>query len=703
MAALSSCGGDKQSARINPLLAEWDTPYGVPPFDKISASDYLPAFKEAMTMHDEEIRAIKENADAPDFENTILAFDNSGAMLSRTAALFFGVSGADTNPELQAVQEQVLPMLSEHSDGIMLDSELFGRIKTVYDNMESAGLDRMQKRLTEKIYKDFVRSGAALGEEDKKELSEINSRLSGLSFQFGKNLLGENARFRMVLNSTDLDGLPSSVRNAGRNAAKDAGLGDDTYLFDLSYPSMIPFLTYSQRRDLREQIYTAYISRCSHGDEFDNSQVVNDIVRLRTRRANLLGYDSHADYVLDANMARNTDNVYDLLDEVWAPALATASRELDEMKKLKVKEDGSDDFQPWDWWYYAEKLRKAKYDLDQDALRPYFSLENVRQGIFELSNRLYGITFRPAALPAYNNECVSYEVFDKDGSLLGILYMDLHPRAGSKGPGAWCGVFREEGYKNDERVAPIVYIVANFTRPSGNTPALLDLEEAQTFFHEFGHALHVLFKDVPYTGLLDVENDFVELPSQIMENWAVEPEMLRSYAIHWQTGKVIPDNFVERIQRSALFNQGFATTELVAAAYIDMDIHNISDAGEGADGYEPIDLAEFEREALYVKRGLISQIWPRYRYPYFSHIFDGGYSAGYYGYLWAEVLDKDAYEAFRETGNVLDRKMATKFREEILSKGGTDDGMTLYVNFRGHEPGRQALLEARGLADAGDK
>lgn len=693
MTVLSSCGKQEGPARENPLLSEWDTPYGVPPFDRIRVSDYMPAFREAMKEHEEEIRAIAENPEEPDFENTVLAFDNAGELLDRVEQVFWSVAAADTDPQMQAVQEQVAPMLSEHYDGIMLDGKLFERIRKVYEGRGDAGLDRLQQRLVEKIYRKFVRSGAGLSAEEKAEFRELNSRLSELTFRFGKNLLAENARYRMVLGEDEVEGLPSGVRGAARNAAKEAGLGDNKYLFDISKPSMIPFLTYSPRRDLREELYTAYIEKCNHDDELDNKELIGEIIELRTRRANLLGYDSHAAYVLDGNMAKTPENVYGLLDEIWTPALGKAGEELERMKEMKRKEDGSDDFEPWDWWYYAEKVRKAQYNLDQEALRPYFSLENVKQGIFELSNRLYGITFRPAALPVYNNECVAYEVYDADGSLLGILYMDLYPRAGRKGPGAWCGTFRNQSYRDGERVVPVVYIVANFTRPNGSIPALLDLDETKTFFHEFGHALHALFSDVPYRGLLDVEHDFVELPSQIMENWATEPEMLRSYAIHWQTGKVIPENLIERIRKSALFNQGFETVELAAASYSDMDLHNLPE-------YVPMDINRFEERVLNEERGLIPQIRPRYRYPYFSHIFDGGYAAGYYGYLWAEVLDKDAFEAFRETGELFNKKVAARFREELLSKGGTEDGMVLYENFRGRQPGRLPMLVARGLVEA---
>lgn len=684
-----SCG-QKKAGKENPLLTEWDTPHGVPPFDKITVADYMPAFEEAMKLQNAEIDSIANNPAEPTFENTILAFDNSGELLKRVNQVFWAVAAADTTPEMQVIQEQVGPLLSTHTDGMMLNEKLFERINKVYNNVASAGLDSLQMRLTEKLYKNFVRSGANLKAEERDEFMAINSQLSQLTFQFGKNLLAENAVFELVLEEADIDGLPTGVRNAARNAAKEAGYGDKKYRFDISKPSMIPFLTYSPRRDLREQLYKAYITKGDHGDERDNKQIINDIIKLRTRRAQLLGFPSHAEYVLDVTMAKTPANVYGLLDEIWTPALGRAKEELAEMQELKMRETGSNDFESWDWWYYAEKIRKSKYDLDQEALRPYFSLENVKQGIFELSNRLYGITFKPAVLPVYNNEAITYEVMDVDGSLLGILYMDFHPRAGRKGPGAWCGTFREQSYQDGERVIPIVYIVCNFTRAAGNTPSLLDLDETETFFHEFGHALHSLFSNVPYNGLVNVEGDFVELPSQIMENWATEPEMLRNYAIHWQTGKMMPEHLIKRIQESAVFNQGFQTVESAAASYADMELHNTK-------AYSPIDLNRYEKQVLNEKRGLIPQIEPRYRYPYFAHIFDGGYSAGYYGYMWAEVLDKDAYDAFVETGEIFNKQVATKFREEILSKGGTADGMVLYRNFRGHEPSRLPLLKARGL------
>lgn len=690
MTLVTSCR-EMDGVRENPLLGEWDTPFGVPPFDRIKVSDYKPAFEAGMKAHNEDIEAIVNNADEPTFENTILAFDNSGSLLNRVLPVFSLLSAADTNPEMQAVEEEMMPVLSAHGDAIMMNERLFARIKSVCDRRAQLGLDPLRMRLTEKTYRRFERSGANLSPAGKEELMKINQELSLASIRFGNNLLAENARFEMVLTDQDVSGLPASVRNSARAAGREAG-HSGKYLFTLSRPSIFPFLTYSDRRDLREEIYTAYLQKCNHGDELDNKQNINDIVRLRTRKAHLLGFESHSDFVLDNVMAKTPANVYSLLDGLWTPALDRAVEELNDMKAIRKRETGSDDFESWDWWFYSEKVRKSRYNLDQETLKPYFSLPNVRNGIFELCNRLYGITFQPVVAPVYHEECFVYEALDVDGSHLGVLYMDFHPRPGKRS-GAWCGSYREQGYEDGVRIAPVVTIVANFTRPANSsTPALLDLDEVETFFHEFGHALHSLFSDVPYRGLLGVERDFVELPSQIMENWAVEPEMLRSYAIHYSTGNIIPDNLIDKIQKSATFNQGFMTTELLAASYTDMDIHTIKD-------FEPMDVNAFEREMLFAKRGLIPQIEPRYRYPYFSHIFDGSYSSGYYSYIWAEVLDKDAFQAFVETGELFNKAVAARFRNEILSRGGTADGMTLYRNFRGHEPSRIPLLKSRGLIE----
>ncbi len=686
----TGCNGDKENLP-NPFFEEWTTPYGVPPFDRIRAYHYEPAFEHAMSLHDEQIEAITAETDEPTFANTLAAYDASGRMLDDVSNIFSMLCAADTSERMQEIEERMMPRLAAHYDKILMNDALFARIKQVYDKRNSTDLTPDQLRLTEKVYDDFVRSGALLGGEDKARLKQINEELSVASVRFGNNILAENNAFELVLASDDLDGLPASVRDAARSAASEKGL-DNKYLFTLHKPSLIPFLTYSSRRDLRKQMYEAYLNRCNRNDEYDNKQLVNDMIRLRTEKAHLLGYRSYAEYVTADQMAGSPKKVYALLDEIWTPALEKAKSELAEMEVLFRADFSEEDdrFESWDWWYYAEKLRKQNYALNEEMLRPYFSLDNVRQGVFNLANRLYALTFRPIAVPLYNEEVSAYEVLDSDESHLGVLYFDFFPRAG-KGQGAWCGYFREPSRDADgNRIAPVVSIVCNFTRPSGSTPALLSIDETLTLFHEFGHALHFLFSDVPYNGLLDVEGDFVELPSQIMENFALEPEMLKTYAVHYRTNEIINDTYIGKIRRSALFNQGFATTELIAAALSDMDIHS-------TEKYEPIDVDGFEYNALYERRGMIPQIEPRYRYNYFAHIFSGGYSAGYYFYIWAEVLDKDAFEAFRESGDTFNRRIAETFRNQVLSRGGSADGMTLYTNFRGKEPDKTPMLKARGL------
>ena len=686
----TGCKSDKENLP-NPFFEEWTTPYGVPPFDRIRAYHYEPAFERAMSLHDEQIEAITAETDEPTFANTLAAYDASGGMLDDVSNIFSMLCAADTSERMQEIEERMMPRLAAHYDKILMNDALFARIKQVYDKRNSTDLTPDQLRLTEKVYDDFVRSGALLGGEDKARLKQINEELSVASVRFGNNILAENNAFELVLASDDLDGLPASVRDAARSAASEKGL-DNKYLFTLHKPSLIPFLTYSSRRDLRKQMYEAYLNRCNRNDEYDNKQLVNDMIRLRTEKAHLLGYRSYAEYVTADQMAGSPKNVYALLDEIWTPALEKAKSELAEMEVLFRADFSEEDdrFESWDWWYYAEKLRKQNYALNEEMLRPYFSLDNVRQGVFNLANRLYALTFRPIAVPLYNEEVSAYEVLDSDESHLGVLYFDFFPRAG-KGQGAWCGYFREPSRDADgNRIAPVVSIVCNFTRPSGSTPALLSIDETLTLFHEFGHALHFLFSDVRYNGLLDVEGDFVELPSQIMENFALEPEMLKTYAVHYRTNEIINDTYISKIRRSALFNQGFATTELIAAALSDMDIHS-------TEKYEPIDVDGFEYNALYERRGMIPQIEPRYRYNYFAHIFSGGYSAGYYFYIWAEVLDKDAFEAFRESGDTFNRRIAETFRNQVLSRGGSADGMTLYTNFRGKEPDKTPMLKARGL------
>lgn len=686
MTANNSCK-ESQAESGNPLLEEWQTPMGVPPFDKIRPEHYKPAFEEAIEEHRAQIDAIKASDEEPTFDNVILALDNAGQRLSEISLIFEMISSADTNEQLQAVEAEMLPKIEEHRNAILLDAALFDKIRSVYERRGELKLDDLQMRLLEKTYRRFVRAGALLDEEQKERLKQINSELARLTIRFGNNLLAENGDFTMLLTDDDIAGLPEAVRTAAAERA--AEKGQSGYLFTLDKPSMLPFLTYSPRRDLREQLYKGYLSRCDRGNDRDNNQIIKDITRLRTEKAHILGYGSYAEYVISDQMASTPRAAYTLLEEIWTPALDKAKEELAQMTELLHADVPDAEFESWDWWYYAEKVRKQNYQLDESVVSQYLSAENVRNGIFFLANRLYGITFRPAALPKYHPECSAYEVLDVDNSHLGVLYFDLFPRQGKSG-GAWCGYFTEQRYENSERVAPVVGIVCNFTRPTEDTPALLSIDETQTLFHEFGHALHFLFADVRYRGLADVEGDFVELPSQIMENWAFEKEILRQYATHYKTGETMPDNLIGKIHNAALFNQGFATTELTAAALLDLDIHSI-------ETYADFTPADFEKYALSTRRGLIPQIEPRYRLPYFSHIFNGGYSSGYYFYLWAEVLDKDAFAAFKSGRDICDKHLAESFRRDLLAQGGQHDGMTMYRKFRGADPDKVHMLRARGL------
>ena len=692
--AFISCNKEKMVAD-NPFFEEvWQTPYGVPPFDRITFEHYKPAFERGMSLHNEEITAIVENKDEPSFENTILAFDNSGQMLTRVSTVFELLAAADTDEQMQELSAEMMPILAAHSDAILMNDALFEKIKAVYDRRHSLGLDDEQRRLTEKIYSRFERSGALLPEQDKSRLKQINEQLTSLGVKFGQNVLAETNAFELDIPQDELLGVPTQVREAALEYAKSIDK-KGKYIFTLQKPSMLPLLTYAQNREVREKIYKAYIARANNGNENDNNDVIAEMVSLRYEKAKLLGYDSYAHYVISDEMASTPDAVYELLDQVWTPALERAKQELDKMMSIYRRDRKNEGiFKSWDWWYFAEKVRNLDYSLKEEEVREYLSLDNVKGGIFFLCNRLYGITFRPLKAPLYHPECELYEVLDGDDTPLGALYMDFHPRA-SKSGGAWCGAFVEQSYKDGKRVLPVVSIVCNFTRPVGSTPALLSIDETETFFHEFGHALHCLFADVKYRGLSGVEGDFVELPSQIMENWAFATPMLKQYAVHYRKGEVIPDDLIQKIQRSSKFNEGFNTTELVAAALSDLDIHSVQSA-------EKIDVATFERKSLIEKRGLIPQIEPRYHYTYFSHIFDGGYSAGYYFYIWAEVLDKDAYQAFVESGDIFDKATAERFRREVLSRGGTRPGMDMYRAFRGAEPDKSAMLVARGLADATD-
>ena len=688
MTVNNSCNQQVAESTDNPLLVEWTTEFGVPPFDQIRTEHYQPAFEAAMQEHRAEIDAIVANEAEPSFENVIVAMDNAGLNLARVNLLFGMLSASDLDDEMQQVQNTMMPVLEEHYNTIMLNDALFEKVKAVYDKRNTLKLDAVQLRLVEKTYNDFVRSGALLQGEAKERLMAINSELSTLTIRFGNNLLAENGNFVLELNALQVADLPENVRIQAQEAA--AAMGKEGFVFTLDKPSMLPFLTYSTNRDLRRELYNGYLMRCNNDNEYDNKQIIKDMTRLRVEKAKLLGYDSYSAYVTADQMAGTPEAVYNLLDEIWEPALESAKRELDEMLAMFKKEHPDATFEKSDWWYYAEKVRRQKYQLDEAAIRNYLSLDNVRNGMFYLANRLYGITFRPISVPKYHPECSVYQVLDVDESHLGVLYIDPHPRK-SKSGGAWCGYFTEQRYEDGKRVAPVVGIVCNFTPPVGDTPSLLSFDEAETMFHEFGHALHFLFADVRYRGLAEVEGDFVELPSQIMENWAFEPEIMREYATHYRSGDVIADNLIEKIQHASLFNQGFMTTELAAAALIDMDIHSLESYSDD------MDVNAFEKYNLATRRGLIPEIEPRYRYTYFSHIFNGGYSSGYYFYLWAEVLDQDAFAAFKERRDLCDKELAKLFRYELLAQGGQRPGMEMYRAFRGADPDKKPMLRARGL------
>lgn len=679
------------NAESNPLLEDWKTPFGTPPFDRIKTEHYLPAFKEAIELHKKEISDIIENEDKPTFQNTIAALDYSGSKLKQVQRVFSAMNESMSSNEMTQLSKEISPMLSKHKDDINLNEDLFKRVKTLYDNKDEMNLTTEENKVLEKYYKDFVRGGANLADKEKEKFREINRELSILSVQFGENVLKETNKFELIIDKVeDLAGLPENVISTASNSAKEKGY-ENKWLFTIHKPSMIPFLQYSSKRDLREKLYKAYINKGDNNDELDNKKILSKMAMLRVTRANLLGYNTHADYVLEENMAGNPNNVYELLDKLWKPALERAKGEVKEMQNIIDKENGGFKLEPWDWWYYAEKVKKEKYDLDEDELRPYFEVNNVIKGVFTLSESLFGIQFEERNdISKYHPDVKVFEVKEADGTHIGILYTDYFPRESKRG-GAWMDEFRRQHKKDGKMVTPIIYNVGNFSKPTGDKPALLSLDEVHTLFHEFGHALHGLLSNCTYESVAATETprDFVEFPSQVMENWALHPDVIKSYAVHYQTGEVIPDELLNKVKNAALFNQGFATVEYLAASYLDMNWHTIT---------EPIeyDAAEFETSSM-KKIGLIDEIIPRYRSTYFNHIFSGGYSAGYYSYIWSEVLDADAFNAFVESGNVLNKDLAAKYRKYILSAGGSDDSMKLYELFRGSEPDINALIKKRGL------
>ena len=675
---------------MNPFLNKYDTPFAVPPFDKIQNADYIPAFEAGILQQLDEITAIVNSKKNPNFENVVVALDQSGEILRKVRTVFSGVNSANTSDEIQAIDKEINPKLSKHHDDIFLNPALFAKVKAVYEQKETLGLNEEQTKLLDDTYKTFVRSGALLSAEDQTALRELNQEISGLQLTFGQNLLAENNGYSLLItDESKLSGLPDAQKEAAATAAQKAG--SEGWLFTLHNPSIMPFLQFADDREYRRQMLEAYTSRGNNNNATDNKDVVKNLVAKRLEKAKLLGYICFADYVLEDRMAKTPQDVYALLNQLWTPALNKAKAEAADMQKIINQSGRKIQLEAWDWRYYNEKVMKSKFDLDEEMLRPYFRLENVRDGIFYVCNQLYGITFTELTnLPKYHDEVVTFECKDVDGSHLGVLYMDFFPRPGKRG-GAWCGTYRSQTYENEKRIAPITTIVCNFTRPTGEAPALLSPDEVETFFHEFGHALHNLFKNVHYYGTLSVPRDFVELSSQIMEHWAFRPEVLKEYAKHYKTGEIIPKALVEKMEKSGKYGQGFATTEYLAASLLDMDYHILTDA----DG---LDVLAFEKESMN-KIGLLKQIPPRYRSTYFNHTMGGGYTAGYYSYIWAEVLDSDAFQAFEETGNIFDKATATAFRKNILEKGGIRDAMEMYRDFRGSEPGIDALLKNRGLAD----
>jgi peptidyl-dipeptidase Dcp len=677
----------------NPLLQHFETPFNVPPFDEIKESHFMPAYKTAIAEHQKEIKAIVSNPETPDFENTLAVLDSSGLLLDRVDNIFSNLNSAHTNDKMQEIAKKSAPMLSKHRDEIILNQQLFERIEHVYQQRHELNLNEEETMLLQETYKEFVRNGANLNDAQKDSLKKMNEELSLLSIQFGENVLAATNAFELVIeDETDLSGLPAGVIEAAGEAAEERGhLGK--WVFTLHKPSLIPFLQYAQNRALREELFKAYINRCENGSDYDNTAIVSRMAFLRVKRAQLLGYPTHADFVLEENMAKNPENVYDLLQQLWDQALPVAKMERRQFKNM-IEQEGSDfSLQPWDWWYYAEKVKKARYDLDETSLRPYFQLENVIDGAFMVANKLWGIVLEERDdLPVYHPDVRTFEVKEADGSHIGILYVDYFPRASKRG-GAWMSAYRKQWKKNGQMVSPVICNVGNFSKPTAENPSLLSVDEVLTLFHEFGHALHGLLSDCTFRSLsgTSVALDFVELPSQIMENWATHPVVIKMYAKHHQSGEPIPDDFIEKIQKSNHFNQGFVTVELLSASFLDMDWHTITDVQSP----KP---QSFEEKSMQ-KIGLIPEIVVRYKSPYFRHIFSGGYSAGYYSYTWAAVLDADAFEAFRQNG-IFDQGTAQRFRRHILSAGGTAEPMTLYKRFRGAEPSIRALLERKGFTKA---
>jgi len=681
---------EKKMMTDNPLLLAYETPFNVPPFDKIKTEHFRPAFEEAIKVHNLEIDSIVNNSDKATFQNTIVALENAGSLLNNVSTVFHNLNSANTNDSIQAIAKDLAPILSSHSDEISMNAKLFDKIKEVWNSRTTLGLDAQDNKLLEETYKSFVRSGANLKDADKEKMKKINAELSTLTTQFGQNLLAETNAYQLVVDSaSQLEGLPESLKTAAAEEAVAKGK-KDKWVFTLQNPSIMPFLQYAKNRELRKQIWEAYQMRGNHDNTNDNKEIIQKIVNLRLQKAKLLGYKSHAAYVLEESMAKTPENVYALLNKLWTPALAKAKGEEADIAKEIKGEGGTFAVAPYDWRYYTEIIRKKRFALDEDEIKPYLSLPTVREGAFAVANKLYGLTFVALNnVPTYHKEVEVYEVKDKDGSHLGLLYADFFPRESKRG-GAWMTSYRDQSTKDGKRVAPVISIVCNFTKPVGKNPALLTFDEATTLFHEFGHALHGLLSNVRYRSMAgtSVPRDFVELPSQIMENWAADPEVLKTYAKHFKTKEAMPDSLIQKMEKAGTFDQGFATVEYLSAALLDMDYHaTTKEISKDVNGFE---------KAAMKKIGIIDAIIPRYRSTYFQHIFAGGYSAGYYAYIWSEVLDSDAFAAFKEK-SLYDKTTADSFRKNVLEKGGTDDPAKMYRTFRGADPDPKYLLKKRGL------
>lgn len=686
--AMTMFACSEKEERVNPFFQEWDTPEGVPPFESIMNCDYKPAFERGIELQNAEIDSIVNNPEAPTFENTLVALDASGELLDKVSGVFFNVCESDGNDSLNALQEEILPMLSEHQDNIYMNAKLFERIDAVYKDRENQNYNPEQLRLIEEVHKAFVRSGVALPADKQARLREINKELSVLQTKFGNNLLNDLNAFKLVIDKEeDLAGLPQSVRDAGAEAAKADGK-EGKWEFGLSVPSYGPFMQYSENRELRKQMYEAYHNKGNNNNANDNKQICLDIIKLRIEKAKLLGYNTPAEMILDDTMAKTPEAVNSFLAQIFTAANEKAKAELKEMQTI-AERDGVT-IEAWDWDFYAEKLRQEKYALDENEIRPYFQMENVRQGVFAVANKLYGLNFEKIEdAPRFNPEAECFRVTDNNGALVGVFYCDYYPRASKRG-GAWMENVRGQYWKDGKEIRPVIVNIGNFTRPTSSTPSLLNVDEVETMFHEFGHALHGLLAQAQYKTLsgTNVARDFVELPSQINENWAFQPEVLAMYAKHYKTGEIIPDSLVQKILATSTFNQGFMTTELCAASILDMCWHNLS----SVDGIT--DVYAFENEQMNAI-GLIPQISSRYRTTYFNHIWGGGYAAGYYSYLWAEVLDKDAFSVFEKNG-IFDPETAAAFKV-LLSSGNTVDPMQLFRNFKGGDPDIEPLLRGRGL------